>query len=90
MISWVPTKNINIENINIKIKNCIESKHVTNNGKNVIELQKFIKYKFKIDQDKEVLLTCNGAMGINALIGGLNIFYNKNLRWAVQSFTFPF
>ena len=28
-------------------------------------------------------------MGINALIGGLNIFHNKKLKWAVQSFTFP-
>ena len=28
-------------------------------------------------------------MGINALIGGLNIFYEQNLKWVVQSFTFP-
>jgi len=83
MISWVPNKKINYENIEVKIKNCIESKHVTNNGKNVIELQKYIKNEFKIDEDKEVLLTCNGAMGINALIGGLNIFYKKNIFYCV-------
>ena len=89
MISWVPKKNINLEDITKKITECIESKHVTNNGKNVLELQKVIKNIFGLDEDKEVLLTCNGAMGINALIGGLNIFYNKKLKWAVQSFTFP-
>lgn len=89
MINWVPKKNLNLEDINKKIIDCIDSKHVTNNGKNVIELQKEIKKKFEIDEEKEVILTCNGAMGINALIGALNIFYNKKLRWAVQSFTFP-
>lgn len=89
MISWVPNKNINLEDVTQKIKKCIESKHVTNNGKNVIELQKVIKKIFEIDEDKEVLLTCNGALGLNALVGGLNIFYNKKIKWAVQSFTFP-
>ena len=87
--SWVPEKNIDLEIIDIKIKECIKSKHLTNNGKNVIELQKHIKKIFEINNEKEVLLTCNGAMGINALIGGLNIFHNKKLKWAVQSFTFP-
>ena len=89
MISWVANKNINIENTNKKINDCIKNKHFTNNGKNVIKLQKHIKELFKLDESKEVLLTCNGAMGINALVGGLNTFYNKKLRWAVQSFTFP-
>lgn len=89
MISWVPKKKINLNDVNKKIEECIKIKHLTNNGKNVIELQKTIKNIFNIDEDKEVILTCNGAMGINALIGGLNMFYNKKLRWAVQSFTFP-
>ena len=89
MIKWVPHKNINIEETTKKITDCIKSKHLTNNGKNVIELQKNIKQIFKLDENKEVLLTCNGAMGINALIGGLNIFYNKKIKWAVLSFTFP-
>jgi len=89
MINWVPTKNVDFDEVNLKINNCIAAKHLTNNGKNVIELQKKIKDVFNIDQDKEVLLTCNGALGINTLIGGLNIFYEKNIRWAVQAFTFP-
>ena len=88
-ISWVNTKNLNIQKINIKINDCIETKHFTNNGKNVVQLNKKIHKIFNIDDTKSVLLTCNGAMGINALIGGLNIYYNKQLKWAVQSFTFP-
>ena len=89
MINWVPLKKINMENVNLKIEKCINSKHLTNEGINVVQLQKNIKNLFKINDDKEVLLTCNGALGINALIGGLNMYYNKKLKWAVQSFTFP-
>ena len=83
-ISWVNKKEINLEKINSKINNCIETKHFTNGGKNVIELQKKIKSIFKINNDKEVLMVCNGAMGINALIGGLNIHFNKKLKSALN------
>ncbi len=88
-ISWVNKKIINLEETNNKLLECIESKHMTNGGKNVSNLQNKIKKLFKLNDDKEVLLVCNGAMGINALIGGLNIYFNKKLRWVVQSFTFP-
>jgi dTDP-4-amino-4,6-dideoxygalactose transaminase len=88
-ISWVNYKDINFENVNSKIKNCIEIKHLTNGGKNVINLQSKIKELFKLEENKEVLMVSNGAMGINALVGGLNIYFEKKLRWAVQSFTFP-
>jgi dTDP-4-amino-4,6-dideoxygalactose transaminase len=88
-IKWVCKKNIDLNSINNKITDCIETKHFTNNGKNVIELQQKLKNIFKIDDRKEVLLVCNGAMGINALVSGLNIYFNKELKWIVQSFTFP-
>lgn len=88
-ISWVNKKNINFEIVNKKIIDCIDSKHMTNGGKNVINLQQKIKNLFKLNNNKEVLMVCNGAMGINALVGGLNIYFGKKLRWLVQSFTFP-
>ncbi len=88
-ISWVSNKTINFKNINDNITDCINTKHFTNNGKNVINLKKKIHTIFNIDENKSVLMTCNGAMGLYALIGGFNIYYNKKLRWAVQAFTFP-
>src|SRR5579862_1043031 len=88
-ISWVGNKTVDLNAINEKIIDCINTKHFTNNGKNVINLQKQIHKIFNLDPDKEVLLVCNGAMGLNALVGGLNIFFNKKLRFAVQAFTFP-
>jgi len=89
MINWVGKKKVDMDIINNKIIDCINTKHFTNNGKNVLELQKDLKNIFYIDENKEILLTCNGAMGINAIIGGFNIYFEKKLRWAVQSFTFP-
>jgi len=89
MASWVPFKNINLNEINDNISLCLEKKQLTNGGKNVLELQNNIKKIFNIDENKEVLVTCNGAMGLYSIVGGLNIFYNKKLRWAVQAFTFP-
>lgn len=89
IIRWVANKPINIEQTTEKIIQCIKSRHVTNNGINVVSTQKQIKEIFKLDDNKELLLVCNGAMGINALIGGYNMFYNKKLKWAVQAFTFP-
>ena len=86
---WVAKKKVNLKNINNKISQCIDSNHMTNNGNNVLLLQDELKEMFKLNNNKEVLMVCNGANGINALIGGFNIYYGKKLRWAVQSFTFP-
>jgi dTDP-4-amino-4,6-dideoxygalactose transaminase len=89
MIHWVPYKNINKEIIHNNINECFITKHFTNNGKNVKDLQQKIKNIFKLDANKDVLMVCNGAMGLNALLGGLCILHNKKLRFVVQSFTFP-
>ena len=88
-ISWVGSKNIDNNIINEKINKCIETKHFTNGGYYVRELQENIKNIFGLDEKKEVLMVCNGAAGLNALVGGMNIYHNKKLKWLVQSFTFP-
>jgi len=89
MIRWIGEKNIDLLYINTKILECLESKIFTNFGKNNIELEKFIHKKFLIDKDKSVILVSNGSMGLNALIGMYNTIYDKKLKWATQSFTFP-
>lgn len=89
MINWTGIKEVNNKIINNNILSCIKSRQFTNNGIFVRQLQNKIKNIFKIENNKEVLMVCNGAMGINALIGGLNTYFNKKLKWAVQSFTFP-
>ena len=88
-VKWINNKSIDFVSISTKINECLKTNILTNNGVNVIQLQKTIKQIFKIDENKEILMVCNGAMGINALINGINMSVNKELRWAVQSFTFP-
>jgi len=89
MIRWIANKEVDLLNINNKITELFKTNNFTNNRINVINAQNIIKNIFKIDESKEVLMVCNGAMGLNALVSGYNIFYNKKLRWCVQSFTFP-
>jgi dTDP-4-amino-4,6-dideoxygalactose transaminase len=89
MIRWVNKKYINTDIVNNKIQDCLDTRHLTNYGKNVLELQERIKKIFNIDDDKEVILVNNGASGLQALVGGLNTYFNKKLKFICQSFTFP-
>jgi len=89
MIKWVNKKYINNEVIQDKINNCLETRHFTNYGKNVLELQNKIKKIFNIDENKEIILVNNGASGLQSLVGGINTFFNKKLKYACQAFTFP-
>lgn len=82
-------KIIDLKTVNEKMEQCLKDRHLTNGGKNVVRLQDWIRRNFLINDDKEVLMVCNGAMGLNALIGGLCIHHNRKLKFAVQSFTFP-
>lgn len=88
-MSWVNYKSIDLESVNNKIKQCVESKHFTNGSKFVSELEISLKSIFAIDNNKDVIMVCNGANGIDAIVGGVNIYYGKKLRWVVQAFTFP-
>ena len=63
MIQWVPTKNINIISITKNINECFETKHFTNNGKNVELTQEKIRKIFKIDDNREVAL----SLGIRSI-----------------------
>lgn len=88
-IQWVGRKEINSEQVSTKLAKCVETKHFANGGVNVINLQKKIKKILDIDDNKEVIMICNGAMAINALIGCYCKIFNKKLRFVVQGFTFP-
>lgn len=89
MIQWIPKKSINFPKVQEKILECIDSKQFTNGGKHVEELQEKIQRLLQVDGDKCVIMTCNGTMGLNALISIYNYIYDKKLKFAVQSFTFP-
>lgn len=89
IINWVPEKNINQTKVNELLKLSLDSKQFTNYGPNVQLLEKFIKEKFKIEDNKSIIVVTNASLGIQILTQGINFYENKNLQWATQSFTFP-
>lgn len=89
MLNWVPSKNIDTELVNKLLEKSIENNQFTNNGPNVMLLESFIRDKFKINDDKSVIVVTNGAVALHSLTAGIQYTENIMLQWATQSFTFP-
>lgn len=89
MLNWVPSKNIDTELVNKLLDKSIENNQFTNNGPNVMLLESFIRDKFKINDDKSVIVVTNGAVALHSLTAGIQYTENIMLQWATQSFTFP-
>ena len=89
MIDWVPNKLINYEKIKNLLDKCQKNKQFTNYGPNVQLLEKFIHNKYKIDENKSVIAVVNASLGLQILTYILNLYHNKDIQWATQSFTFP-
>ena len=67
MLNWVPSKNIDTELVNKLLEKSIENNQFTNNGPNVMLLESFIRDKFKINDDKSVIVVTNGAVALHSL-----------------------
>lgn len=89
MKNWVPTKNIDTDLVNELLEKSLEINHFTNNGPNVQLLESFIRDKFKVGEDKSVIVVTNGAVALHSITLGIQYTENMMLRWATQSFTFP-
>ena len=89
MLNWVPEKSINNKKIDELLQLSLKSKQFTNYGPNIQLLEKFIKEKFEIEDNKSVIVTTNASLGLQILAQGINFYEKKNLQWSTQSFTFP-
>ena len=89
MKNWVPNKTIDKDTVDKLFEKSLETNHFTNNGPNVQLLESFIKDKFKIDDDKSVIVVTNGAVALHSITSGIQYTENRTLQWATQSFTFP-
>ena len=89
MKNWVPNKNIDTDLVNELLEKSLEINHFTNNGPNVQLLESFIRDKFKVGEDKSVIVVTNGAVALHSITSGIQYTENMMLRWATQSFTFP-
>lgn len=89
MINWVPNKIIDYEKISILLKKCEETKQFTNYGPNVQLLENTIRRLYEINDEKSVVVVCNGSIAIQLLAKAIDIYHKKNIQWCSQSFTFP-
>ena len=89
MINWVPDKNINYEKIKLLLQKCEKNNQFTNYGPNVELLEKFIHSKYILDDNKSVIAIVNASLGLQILTYAFNLYHNKDIQWATQSFTFP-
>ncbi len=88
-INWIAKKNVNKELVDKYLEKCIETNQFTNGGPNVKILENYIKEKFKIDDDKSVIVVTNGAVALHSLTAAIKYCENIDINWATQSFTFP-
>lgn len=88
LIKWLPFKKINLEYSNTKLLQCEKTNIFTNQGINVLELQQKLHSLLKIDNDRTIILTNNGATALTTLILMYDKLFCRKLKYAVQSFTF--
>ena len=88
-MEWLAKKDINIDIVNNLMKKPLESNQFTNGGINVKLLENFIKEKFKIDDNKSVIVVTNGSVALHSITSGIEYYEKKKINWATQAFTFP-
>ncbi len=89
IIKWICDKNVDNQFVNSKINECVKTNIFSNFGNNVENLQEYLKQLLKIDNNKCVIMTTNGSCALLTLVLLYDKIYNKKLKYAVQSFTFP-
>ena len=88
-MKWIAKKNIDIKLVEKLLEEPIQTNQFTNGGINVLKLENFIKDKFKIHNNKSVIVVTNCSVALHSITKGIEYYEKKELQWATQSFTFP-
>ena len=88
-MNWIHEKKINTKLVNELFEICLKTNQFTNNGENVKKLEKFVREKLEIDDNKSVICVTNATVGIWCLCNSIEYTENKPIKWCTQSFTFP-
>ena len=89
LINWISNKTINDTRINELLKSSIDTGRFSNNGPNILLLEKIIRKKLQITDDKDIIAVNNGTSALHSMILSIEFKLKKKLKWATQSFTFP-
>jgi len=88
-VPWVNYKSCDFEHIQELLKPSLQINQLTNYGPIVRQLELWFTQKLSLDQEKVVIAVNNAALGLDALVGGINWTENRRIRYATQAFTFP-
>ena len=89
MERWINNKTIDNSKVVELLESSIIENRMTNNGPNSQLLEKEIRDKFNVEDEKSVIVVNNGSTAIQILAASIEYKCNKKLKWATQSFTFP-
>ena len=88
-MKWIAKKNIDNSIVNNLMTIPLKTNQFTNGGTNVKKLEEFIMNRFKIDENKCVIVVTNGSVALHALTSGIKYYEKTQINWATQAFTFP-
>ena len=88
-VSWINHKTCDFDHVQELLKTSLLTNQMTNYGPVVRNLELFLVGRLDISPEYAVIVVTNAALGLDALVGGINWELGKELRYATQAFTFP-
>lgn len=89
MVSWVPKKQIDYDQVRLLLEDSQRTNQFTNGGPNVKRLEMTVRNLLEIEDNKSVICVSNGTHALYAVVAALELYDSKELTFTSQSFTFP-
>lgn len=89
MVSWVPKKQINYDEVKLLLEDSQKTNQFTNGGPNVKRLENTVRELLEIEDTKSVICVSNGTHALYAVVAAFELYDKKELSFTSQSFTFP-
>jgi len=86
---WINSKEWDLKQISSELQQSFNLNQLTNYGPVVRKLENYFAKELELNSDKSVIVVVNAAIGLSMLISGINMYHDKNLKYATQSYTFP-
>lgn len=86
---WINFKQCDFDHITYELKQSFQLNQLTNYGPVVRKLEEYFTHELEVLPEKSVIVVVNAAIGLTALVSGINMQERRELKYATQSFTFP-
>ena len=88
-MTFIQSKSFNHALFSKYIDNAVETNQWSNYGWAAQELEKRARQLLKISDEKAIIATCSGTAALHAIIHGIRLKQEQDLRVTTQNFTFP-